>query len=95
MGKLCIPQKGKAQVIQRAHSSRIQQIHRAVWNQLKESQVKTKLRHDKHQVDHHFQVGKQVWLYISKVRLKGEDTKLKLIRYGPFKIVEKIGNNAL
>jgi len=33
-------------------------------------------------------------LYISKDRLKGEGKKLKPVRYGPFKIVEKIGNNA-
>lgn len=33
-------------------------------------------------------------MYISKDRLKGEGKKLKPIRYGPFKIVEKIGNNA-
>ena len=52
------------------------------------------MHHDKYQVDHHFQVGDQVWLYISKDRLKGEGQKLKPIRYGPFNIVEKIGNNA-
>lgn len=33
-------------------------------------------------------------MYISKDRLKGEGKKLKPIRHGPFKIVEKIGNNA-
>ena len=53
-----------------------------------------KARHEKHHVDHKFQVGDEVWLYISKERLQGEDKKLKPIRYGPFKIMEKIGNNA-
>ena len=52
------------------------------------------MRHDKHRMDHHFKVGDQVWLYISKERLKAEGKKLKSIRYGPFKIVEKIGDNA-
>jgi hypothetical protein len=52
------------------------------------------MRHDKHRVDHSFKVGDEVWLYISKERLKGEGKKLKPIRYGPFKIVDKIGNNA-
>jgi hypothetical protein len=33
-------------------------------------------------------------LYIRKERLKGEGKKMKPIRYGPFKILEKIGNNA-
>ena len=38
--------------------------------------------------------GDQVWLHISKERMKGEGKKLKSIRYGPFRIVEKIGHNA-
>jgi len=33
-------------------------------------------------------------LYISKERLQGEGKKLKPFRYGPFKIVDKIGENA-
>ena len=33
-------------------------------------------------------------LYISKESLQGEGKKLKPIHYGPFKILEKIGNNA-
>ena len=45
-------------------------------------------------MDHQFQVGDEVWLYISKERLQAEGKKLKLIHYGPFKILEKIGNNA-
>jgi hypothetical protein len=65
-----------------------------VQEQLEKSQAKYKTRHDKHRVDHSFQVGDEFWLYISKERLKGEGKNLKLIRYGPFKIVDKIGNNA-
>ena len=45
-------------------------------------------------MDHHFKVGDQVWIYINKERLKGEGKNLKSIWYGPFKIVEKIGDNA-
>jgi len=44
-------------------------------------------------MEHIFQVGDQVWLYISKDRMQGEGKKLKPIRYGPFKILEKIGEN--
>jgi len=33
-------------------------------------------------------------LYISKERMQGEGKKLKPIRYGPFKILKKVGNNA-
>jgi hypothetical protein len=72
----------------------IQSIHQVVQEQLEKSQAKYKTRHDKHRVDHSFQVGDEVWLYISKERLKGEGKKLKPIRYGPFKIIDKIGNNA-
>jgi hypothetical protein len=61
---------------------------------LEKSQAKYKTRHDKHRVDHSFKVGDEVWIYISKERLKGEGKNLKPIRYGPFKIIEKIGNNA-
>ena len=45
-------------------------------------------------MEHSFQVGDQVWLYISKDGMQGEGKKLKPIRYGPFKILEKIGENA-
>lgn len=45
-------------------------------------------------VEHSFQVCDQVWLYINKERLQGEGKKLKPIIYGPFKILDKIGENA-
>jgi hypothetical protein len=44
----------------------IQVIHQAVQEQLESSQAKYKKRHDKHRIDHHFQIGDQVWLHISK-----------------------------
>jgi hypothetical protein len=57
----------------------IQSIHQVVQEQLEKSQAKYKTRHDKHRVDHSFQVGDEVWPYISKEKLKGEGKKLKLI----------------
>ena len=45
-------------------------------------------------MEHSFQVGDQVWLYISKDMMQGESKKIKPIRYGPFRIIEKIGENA-
>ena len=33
-------------------------------------------------------------MYISKDKMQGEGKKLKPIRYGPFRILEKIGENA-
>eukprot|EP00253_Pinus_taeda_P010211 PITA_10211 len=71
-----------------------QLVHQKVQEQLEKSQDKYKARHDKHHEDHNFQVGDEVWLQISKERLQGEGKKLKPIRYCPFRILEKIGNNA-
>ena len=62
--------------------------------QLEKNQSNYKARHDKHRVDHKFQVGDKFWLYIRKEILQGEGKKLKPIHYGPFKILEKIGTNA-
>jgi hypothetical protein len=61
---------------------------------LEKIQAKYKVRHEKHQLDHNFQVGDQVWLHISKDRMKGEGKNIKPIWYGPFEILEKIGTNA-
>jgi hypothetical protein len=62
-------------------------------NNWKRAKPSIRLGMTKHQVDHHFQVGDQVWLYISKEHLKGEGKNIKPIRYGPFKILENIGDN--
>jgi len=64
-----------------------------VQEQLERSQAKYKARHDKHRIENSFQVGDHVWLYINKDRMQGEGKKLKPIRYGPYKILEKIGEN--
>ena len=72
---------------------RIQVIHQAVQEKLEKSQARYKARHDKHRVDHQFQVGDKVWLHINKERMKGEGKKLRPIRYGPFTILAKIGDN--
>ena len=69
-------------------------IHQVVQEKLKKSQSQYKARHDKHRVDHQFQVSDKVWFDISKDMMKGEGKKFRPIRYGPFTILEKIGNNA-
>jgi hypothetical protein len=61
---------------------------------LEKIQAKYKERHDKHRVDHQFQVGDQVWLHINKDRMKGEGKNIKTNWYGPFNILEKIGTNS-
>eukprot|EP00253_Pinus_taeda_P017425 PITA_17425 len=72
----------------------IQEIHQAVQEQLEKSQAKYKARHDKHRMEHSFQVGDQVSLYINKDKIQGEGKNLKPIKYGPFRILEKVGENA-
>ncbi|GKC77824.1 hypothetical protein Tco_1128598 [Tanacetum coccineum] len=73
---------------------KIRKIHKEVEGQLHRSQQKYKERHDRHQIRGNFQEGDLVWLHLGKDRLKGEGKKLKPIRYGPFRILEKIGENA-
>ncbi|KAK1377226.1 hypothetical protein POM88_033419 [Heracleum sosnowskyi] len=73
---------------------KISQIHATVEAQLKKSQEKYKAKHDKHRVPCNFSVGDLVWLKLSKERLKGEGKKLKPLRYGPFRILDQIGDNA-
>lgn len=60
-------------------------VHQRVQEQLEKSKAKYKERHDKHWIDHDFQVGYQVWFYISKEILQVEGKNIKPIRYGPFK----------
>ena len=45
-------------------------------------------------MDHHFQIDDRVWIHICKDQIQGEGRKLKPIRYGPFKILDQVGNNA-
>jgi hypothetical protein len=69
-------------------------MHQAVREKLEKSQARYRGRHEKHMVDHPFQVGDWVWLHINKEILKGEGKKIKLIHYGPFTILEKSGTDA-
>ncbi|GJY85524.1 hypothetical protein Tco_0499550 [Tanacetum coccineum] len=49
---------------------------------------------DRHRVEGKFKEKDLIWLHLDKERLKGEGKKLKPIRYGPFQIVKKVGENA-
>jgi hypothetical protein len=71
----------------------IQQEHKVVQEKLEKRQAKYKGRHDKHRVDHQFEVDDQVWLHISKDRMKCEGKNLRPIQYGPFRILKNIGTN--
>ncbi|KAA8518207.1 hypothetical protein F0562_015681 [Nyssa sinensis] len=69
-------------------------VHQEVEQQLIRAQQKYKMRHDKHRIQGNFQEGDLVWLHLGKERLRGEGKKLKPIRYGPFKVLQRIGENA-
>jgi hypothetical protein len=58
---------------------RIQQVHQAEHEQLEKRQDKYKARHEKHWVNHQFKEGDQVWLHISKDRMKVEGENLRTI----------------
>ncbi|GJT18490.1 transposon ty3-I gag-pol polyprotein [Tanacetum coccineum] len=85
-----VGEAGKAQ----RFINNIKKLHHQVEEQLRRSQQKYKERHDRHRVEGKFQEGDLVWLHLGKERLKGEGKKIKPIRYGPFRILKKIGENA-
>lgn len=72
---------------------KIIQVDLKVQEQLKTSQMKYKLRHDNHCVDHKFQVGDHVQLHLSQEQLEGSSKKLKPIRYESFVILEQVSKN--
>lgn len=49
---------------------------------------------DKQHVEYRLQFAVMVWLYLGKTDWKGAHKKLKNIRYGSFKILEKYDENA-
>ena len=69
-------------------------MHQEVEAQLHKSLQHYKYHHDKHQVECNFPKRGASLAPPRKDRLKGEGRKLKVIRYGPFKILKKIGENA-
>lgn len=76
-----------------AFVERIRKINLKVQEQLKESQAKYNLRHEKHRVDYKFHAGDHFWLHLSKERLQGTTKKLKPIRNGAFDIMDKVNEN--
>jgi hypothetical protein len=72
---------------------KIRQINLQVQEMLKKSQEKYKARHDQHRTKKSFKVGDKVWLQLNKEKLLGLGKKIKALRYEPFKILEKVGDN--
>lgn len=60
---------------------------------LQRASDKDKAQHDKHCIPHSFQIGDQVWLHLEKERFSGPHRKLNPLRYGPYTILKKIGEN--
>jgi len=58
------------------------------------AQTRAKARHDQHRTSLEFHLADKVWLKLDKQRFKGKHHKLHLLRSGPYKILECIGDNA-
>jgi hypothetical protein len=39
-------------------------------------------------------VGRRVWLQLNKKRLYGPGKKIKVVQYGPFEVLEKVGDKS-
>ena len=56
--------------------------------------AKVKAQHDKHHIPHYFQVGDQFWIHLKKYQFIGPYKNLNPLCYGPYIVLEKIGENA-
>lgn len=61
---------------------------------LQNFQEKYKASYDQCRTKKSFEVGDRVWLQFNKERLQGTGNKRKALRYGPFEILEKAGDNS-
>lgn len=61
---------------------------------LQAAQDRAKQRHDKQRTHLSFQPGDRVWLLLDKQRFKGQHHKLHPLRYGPYIVLERIGENS-
>ena len=57
-------------------------------------QEKYKARHDQHKTKKSFKTGDRVWLQLNNERLQGPSKKINALSYGPFEILEKVGDNS-
>ena len=73
---------------------KIRHIHIQVQYTLHKSKKKYEARHDQHRTNKSFKVGDRVWLQLNKERLQGLAKEVKALRYGPFEIMEKVGDNS-
>ena len=72
----------------------MQEVQAGVKNKLEKANAKYKMEADKHRRFKVFDVGDEVMVFISKARMQGGHIKLQQRKYGPYKIVRKINDNA-
>ena len=72
----------------------LSQRHTQVAVALQAAQDHAKQRHDRQCTPLFFQPGDRVWLLLAKNRFKGHHHKLHPLRYGPYTVLECIGENA-
>jgi len=57
------------------------------------SHKKNKAQHDHHRIEKTFKVEDRVWLHLNKERLQVLGMNIKALQYGPFDVLEKVGDN--
>ena len=70
-------------------------LHEQVKNHIEKTNTAYNARVNKHRKKTEFNLGDLVWLHLRKERfLSRRKNKLMVRRDGPFKIIEKVGDNA-
>ena len=72
----------------------VQEVQEGVKNKLEKANAKYKMEADKHSRFKVFDVGDEVMVFLSKARMQGGHSKLQQRKYGPYKIIRKINDNA-